>query len=34
MDEYEKMTAPESPVGAGAEQSQSLDNTIDPPIKS
>ena len=28
MDEYEKMTAPESPVGAGAEQSSSLDNTI------
>ena len=28
MDTHKKMTAPESPVGAGAEQSSSLDNTI------
>ncbi len=30
MDGHKKMTAPESPVGAGAEQSQSLDTTIIP----
>lgn len=28
MDAYKKMTTPESPVGAGAEQSSSVDNTI------
>ena len=30
MDEYKKMTAPESSVGADAEQSKSLDKTIIP----